>query len=291
MKAFLVLTLYCLLIFLASLTGGWVPLLRRVTHGRLQAYLSFSAGVMLGASMLHMLPEAFELAGASAGAWALSGATFLLIFERIFGFHQHEIPVTEPSSDGEQGGGDGHRMSPAAALAALNPTLPPPSRLLSGTVITGLTLHALTAGMALASTTRHTGEAGISPASFSVFLAILVHKPADAVTIATVLLCSGASRRFVHVVNSLYAAAVPLGAVLFYTLDWFVGLASHGAEELLTGAVIAITAGFLTVIALADVLPELQFHRHDRVRLAIAFLLGIGIMATSATLEAFAHHH
>ena len=37
--------------------------------------------------------------------------------------------------------------------------------------------------------------------------------------------------------------------------------------------------------ALADLLPEVQFHSHDRLRLTLLFLLGVGIAFTLGFLE------
>jgi len=57
------LAVYCGAILAVSLFGGSVPLLGRVTHSRLQLYLSLSAGVMLGACFFHVMPDAMEMAG------------------------------------------------------------------------------------------------------------------------------------------------------------------------------------------------------------------------------------
>ena len=40
-------------------------------------------------------------------------------------------------------------------------------------------------------------------------------------------------------------------------------------------------------VSLSDLLPELQFHRHDRVLLTIALILGLGV----AWLAGQFHHH
>jgi hypothetical protein len=53
------LVVYCLLILLASLLGGWVPLLVRLTHRRMELLVSFVSGVMLGVAVLHLLPHAW----------------------------------------------------------------------------------------------------------------------------------------------------------------------------------------------------------------------------------------
>jgi zinc and cadmium transporter len=43
--------------------------------------------------------------------------------------------------------------------------------------------------------------------------------------------------------------------------------------------------GAFICIALGDLLPEVQFHSHDRVRLTLLFLLGIGLAMTLGWFE------
>ena len=52
------LALYCLVIVLASAAGGHLPSLIRMTHLRTQLLISFVGGLMLGISLLHLLPHA-----------------------------------------------------------------------------------------------------------------------------------------------------------------------------------------------------------------------------------------
>ena len=52
------LVLYCLVIVLASTAGGHLPTLIRMTHLRTQLLISFVGGLMLGISLLHLLPHA-----------------------------------------------------------------------------------------------------------------------------------------------------------------------------------------------------------------------------------------
>ena len=42
------------------------------------------------------------------------------------------------------------------------------------------------------------------------------------------------------------------------------------------GAVLGLSAGIFLCISVADLMPELELHSHDRVRLSIALLVGIG---------------
>ncbi len=48
---------YSVLVFLSSLTGGWVLMAVRMTHERLQTAVSFLASLMLGNSLLHFVPH------------------------------------------------------------------------------------------------------------------------------------------------------------------------------------------------------------------------------------------
>ena len=56
------LLIYCVCIVLASLAGGWLPSVLRLTHLRMQLTMSMVAGLMLGVALLHMVPHAAEYA-------------------------------------------------------------------------------------------------------------------------------------------------------------------------------------------------------------------------------------
>src|SRR5271165_2874987 len=95
------LVIYCVLVLLASLLGGSVPFLHKVTHFRLQLYLSLSAGIMLGASFFHIMPDAMEKSGALFGWWMSLGVVGLFCIERFLAPHSHE--AHEPEETCEHG--------------------------------------------------------------------------------------------------------------------------------------------------------------------------------------------
>ena len=70
----------------------------------------------------------------------------------------------------------------------------------------------------------------------------------------------------------------PLGAALF------VAGAQAGSAALLGGA-LAFAAGAFLCISLGDLLPEVQFHRHDRLKLSVALLLGVALAYAVTFLE------
>jgi len=75
------------------------------------------------------------------------------------------------------------------------------------------------------------------------------------------------------IANLAFSAMCPLGAVLFYTgvTQW------AGDSHAVLGAALAFSAGVFICIALGDILPELHFHHHDRLKLSAALLLGLAV--------------
>jgi zinc and cadmium transporter len=53
----------------------------------------------------------------------------------------------------------------------------------------------------------------------------------------------------------------------------------------MVAAALAFSAGAFICIALSDLLPEVHFHSHDRTKLTVAFLLGIGLAYGIGVLE------
>ena len=114
-----------------------------------------------------------------------------------------------------------------------------------------------------------------------VFLAVLLHKPLDAMSITTIMAAGGWSRRARAITNLVFAVLCPLGAMLF-----FFGLDFLGNDSAYpVAAALAFSAGTFICIALSDLLPEVHFHSHDRGKLTVAFLLGIGVAYAIGALE------
>ena len=278
---------YCGLIWLASMLGGWIPLLVRLTHTRMQIATSFVAGLMLGVSVLHLLPHAwheFESIDRAAG-WLLGGFLVMFFIQRFFHFHHHDVP--DESVD-EHRGHEGcdhahdHRGHTLAEHSA--------SRLSWAGAALGLTLHTLIDGVALGASVRaESQEPGAGwLLGLGTFLVILLHKPFDALAIATLMAANGRSRFSRHLVNGLFALAIPLGVALFH-----LGLGSpsmNGTDQFL-GAALAFAAGTFLCISTSDLLPELQFHSHDRFKLSIALVAGLAFAAFIGKFETSGHDH
>ena len=280
-----VLAALCLAVVAVSLLGGLLPLATVLTHTRLQLYLSFAAGAMLGAAFFHMMPEAIRQGSVGALNWAAAGLLALFFLERFFAFHHHEAPADPaepcPTRPHEHAHGRGHSAGVVDASAPGSPgSTTKGTSLHWGAAAFGLALHTLTGGVALAGAVR--ADQGLGPGALGVFIATLVHKPADALTIVSLMLRAGVPRGRAHLVNLGFSLMIPVGAMLFWVGVEFLGSAT---ASLVTSNTLAFSAGTFLCIALSDLLPELQFHAHDRWKLSAALLAGVGLMALAGRFE------
>jgi zinc and cadmium transporter len=285
------LSAFCLAILTISIVGGLLPLAMVLDHTRLQVYLSFSAGTMLGAAFFHMLPEAVRVGSIATIHWAAVGLLALFFLERFFSFHQHE-PHThehacEHGSSGEHS--PGHTASETLVLAGATRAPDDLTRrtvraLPWGSAAFGLIVHSLVGGVALASAVAadYRVGSGLGSAGIGVFLATLVHKPADALTITALMLRAGRSRQAALKVNLAFGLMIPAGVLLFAL---GIGGAGPGTASAWTAGALAFSAGTFLCIALSDLLPELQFHSHDRLKLSAALLAGFVLMGLTAWIE------
>ena len=237
------LILLCIAIVASSILGGIVPLLIPLTHRRMQLAISFVAGVMAGIAVLDLVPEALEAGDThEVMGWLLGGFLSLFLLERFLPSHCHD--VAEDNHDSHCG--HEHRLTGVGAFI-------------------GLTVHSLLAGVALGAAWMLGGL----PVALGVFIAIVLHKPFDALTLVALLRLKHTSKSKLHLANVLYAFTVPCGVLIFM-------FGGDTSTDIISGA-IAFSAGMFLCISLCDLLPELQFHGHDRLTLTVALLLGLAV--------------
>jgi zinc and cadmium transporter len=268
--------LYSVAIIAFALVGGSLPLLGNVTHSRLQKYLSLSAGVMLGAAFFHVMPDALKKAGDSVFGWSISISVLAMFcIERFIAPHSHESSSKlQQEHEHEPGCEHDHEHHAAPAVAGWMAVL-------------GLTLHTFLNGIALAAAIKLAVKpnGGVPEAlpGLAMFLAIFLHKPADAMAISSVLSRKkGVGRAKLWLVQLGFASMVPVGALVCW---WTSSEMDQGNEKLFIGAALAVSAGTFLFIALSDLLPEVQFHRHDRLPLFSLLVAGVVFMGFVAYLE------
>ena len=301
-----VLALQLAVIAAAAFAGGSSMSLLALGHRRMQVLLSITGGVLLGVGMLHLLPHAFlefDRRIDTTMLWVVAGFFLMFLLERAFHGHSHHTaggdamphaccdhPHGHDAGHHDAGDGDGHDHDhphddrshshhhggeSAGHWAWCG-------------AFAGLALPSLADGAALAASVQADAEHGGGwLAGFATFLAVLLHKPFDAAIIGTLMLRSGVAPARRRLVNALYAAVVPSGAALF-----LVSLRLYGGEHgPALGAALALAAGAFVCIAAADLLPEVQFHSHDRVLLTSSLALGLAIAWGITVLERSSHAH
>jgi zinc and cadmium transporter len=284
------LAVYCALVLLASLMGGWLPLLVRLTHTRLQMAISFVAGLMLGIALLHFLPDAAEQLTSIERTvkWVLGGFLLMFFLQRFFHFHHHDLPEGDPEDCCHGHEHHAHSETEPDHTHHAHTLAEKSARQLSwiGTAL-GLTLHSLLDGLAIAAAVEAAAQGCTGIAGLGTALAVILHKPFDAMAVSTLMSASGSSKFSRQLLNALFSLATPLGVVLFY-----LG-ANHIADSnvVFLGCALAFCAGTFLCIACSDLLPELQFHSHDRFKLSIALIAGLGTAILIGQFETHDHSH
>lgn len=204
---------------IAAALGNVVGALAVVRHLRrglrfIDACLAFGAGFMLAVTLLGVLPEVLDHSPASA-LYVLLGYFAVHLAQHVFTPHFHF-------------GEETHRLTPSAGNSAL----------------LGLTLHTFFDGVAIASGFLVSTRLGIL-----LFLAVLLHKLPEGVTIASVMVAGGQSRA-----QAVGGAAVLGGATVLGVLltEQVAPLARHG---------LALAAGVTLYVAASNLVPEFQAKR------------------------------
>jgi len=294
-----------LVIAVAAFAGGASVVVFRLGHRPMQVVVSLTGGVLLGVGVLHLLPHAWMQLGRDIDAtmgWALGGFFLMFLLERAFHGHAHHTTDGEcvhvcdhdHTHDGDHGHdhGDQHGADDASDHAHEHDDhehcCGGGSRWAWCGAFAGLALHSLADGAALAASIRADSAHGMGWwAGSATFLAILLHKPLDAGIIAALMLDSDTSPRLRTIVNIAYALVVPIGAVAFLASLPLAG----GRQDAVIGIAMAIAAGAFICIAAADLLPEVEFHSHDRVLLTTALSLGLALAWGITAMERASHAH
>lgn len=218
---------------------GALAVVRHLRRGlrAIDACLAFGAGFMLAVCVLGVLPEAFR-ATPLAPLCVLLGYLAVHLAQHVFTPHFHF-------------GEETHRLSPSAGHTAL----------------LGLTLHTFFDGVAIASGFLVSGRLGIL-----LFLAVLLHKLPEGVTIASVLVAGGQSRGRAVGGAAVLGAATVLG---FLLTEKVAPLAKYG---------LALSGGVTLYVAASNLVPEFQAKRGWLT--ALAFFGGaVGFFVTERLLE------
>ena len=285
-----VLAAYSFVLIAAIMLGGKLPTLIRMTHTRTQLVMSFVSGLMLGIAIFHLLPHAIytiasDQAVEIAARWTMLGLLVMFLLLRVFHFHHHDLSDDAHESQCVEHAGDDHAHHHHDKSSSTKPVS------WMGIAL-GLTIHTMIDGVALAASMQAdwsllSDNQGLTVlVGLGVFLAILLHKPLDALTISSLMSDSGASKTKRRLVMFGFAIICPLSA---FAALWGINVISSG-HGLYVGAALAFSAGVFLCISLSDLLPEVHFHSHDRLKMTIVLLLGVGLALALVSVEPVHRH-
>ncbi len=219
---------YAVIAALGNIVGGLAVTRRAKQSLRfIEGVLAFGAGFMLAVALVEILPEAYAMQGATTAAF------YVLVGYLLVHLSQHT--ATQHFHFGEET----HDVTAVAGVTAL----------------VGLLLHTFFDGVAIATGFAVSPELGIL-----IFLAILLHKLPEGVTIASLQVAGGMSPGKALLSASLLGFATIVGVLLTDLVGF---LAANG---------LAISAGVTIYVAASDLVPEIQ-HKTGW-RLPMAFFAG-----------------
>jgi len=175
---------------LANLVGGLVVTAKPRWDDRfLQYFTAIGSGFMLGAALLHLLPESLERTK-TAPFWILAGYLLVHFAEHTLAPHFHFGEEVH----------DEMALQPSTGLFA----------------VAGLTIHAFFDGVSIASGFEVGGKVG-----FLIFLAVFLHKLPEGFTVGSIMLASGRGRGAARGAAGALGAATLAGALV---AGWSPGL-------------------------------------------------------------------
>jgi len=242
----LTILLYGLAAAAAELLGGALVLMRKEWPRRVQEYLlALSAGFILALVFLELVPESIHSIGTEAPLLMLLGYSVLHFFEHTLVGHLHF-------------GEETHREVMVSRIASVS-------------TFVGLSIHAFFDGFAISAGMQFDFSLGLL-----IFLAVLLHKIPEGLTIASVMLAADHRRKTACLASAAVAVATVLGVLG--------AILVAGMDERMVGYAFAFSAGAATYVGASDLIPEIN-HSRNRI---IPVLVFVGMLLLYAGSEILA---
>jgi zinc transporter ZupT len=226
-----IIILYGCIAAAAELLGGAVVILKKEWPRTVQEYLlALSAGFILALVFTELVPESISALGTSAPLVMLLGYAVLHFFEHTVVGHLHFGEETHPEL----------MVSRAASLSTF----------------IGLSIHAFFDGFAISVGMQFNYYLGVL-----IFVAVLLHKIPEGLTIASVMLAARRPRRTAFLASAAVAIATMLGILSAFFLA--------GVDERLVGHAFAFSAGLSTYVGASDLIPEINHSRNRIIPLMV----------------------
>ena len=204
----------------AEILGGTLVILKKEWPRRIQEYLiALSAGFLLALVFFELLPQSLALLGPTASLYIVIGFGMLHFFEHTIVGHLHFGEETHADV----------MVSPAASLSAF----------------AGLFVHAFFDGLSISAGMQYDFTIGLL-----VFIAILLHKLPEGLTMASIMLAAKQPRRNAFIASLAIGGATMLGIVVVFLLA--------NINATFVGIAFAFSAGAATYVGASDLIPEIN---------------------------------
>ncbi|MER3524314.1 MAG: ZIP family magnesium transporter [Ignavibacteria bacterium] len=228
----LTIILYGLVAAVAEIIGGSLVVLRKQWPKRVQEYLlALSAGFLLALVFIELVPESLDAVGGQAPLFMLIGYSVLHFFEHTVVGHLHF---------GEEVHAD-VMVSKAASISTFS----------------GLFIHAFFDGFAISAGMQFDFYLGLL-----IFIAVLLHKIPEGLTIASVMLAAEHRRRTALLASLAIGVATMMGVVSVFALAEI--------DKEVVGIAFAFSAGLATYVGASDLIPEIN-HSKNRIIPVLVF--------------------
>lgn len=228
----LTIILYGLVAAVAEIIGGSLVVLRKQWPKRVQEYLlALSAGFLLALVFIELVPESIDAVGGHAPLFMLLGYSVLHFFEHTVVGHLHF-------------GEEVHADVVASKAASIS-------------TFSGLFIHAFFDGFAISAGMQYNFYLGLLT-----FIAVLLHKIPEGLTIASVMLAAEHRRRTALLASLAIGVATMLGVVSVFALAEI--------DKEVVGIAFAFSAGLATYVGASDLIPEVN-HSKNRIIPVLVF--------------------
>jgi zinc transporter ZupT len=212
--------LFGLIAAAAEIIGGTLVILKTEWPRKIQEYLlALSAGFLLALVFFELIPESITILGASASLYIITGFAMLHFFEHTIVGHLHFGEETHTEV----------MVSKGASLSAFS----------------GLIVHAFFDGVSISAGMQFNFFIGLL-----IFLAILLHKLPEGLTIASIMIASKQPRKYAFYASVALGVATMLGIVVMF----MIANINAGA----VGITFALSAGAATYVGASDLIPEIN---------------------------------
>lgn len=231
----------------AEILGGTVVILRKEWPKKIQEYLiALSAGFLLALVFFELIPESIKLLGETAPLYLVIGFGVLHFFEHTIVRHLHF-------------GEETHTDVMVSKMASISAFL-------------GLSVHAFFDGLSISAGLQYNFYLGLL-----IFIAILLHKFPEGLTIASIMLAARHQRRTAFLASLAIGIATMLGIIMVFFLA--------SVDDRLVGIAFAFSAGAATYVGASDLIPEIN-RSGNRITPLIVFAGMLLFYVSSAALHA-----